>query len=321
MGKADRLSILSRHKRLAVAVGSSLVAILAVTSAVFTIGGWHLTVVYLVPFTAVAVMISIVLARRANAPQFLPIELLGLRTPDDAITLLCPADTRLRSQAKRLAAEAFKRSFVLDPNIYEQLWLKNNYILACLCDENEKLRGFFDVIPLRASFGEPLLQGRMSETQMTHDDVLSPSEMGSCEYLYIAGIAVENPSSFLARSYAYILIWGLLEYLNSFYGSTDPLLIAVASTEQGKALLEKFGLKWVNGADQRLDGGNLYAIRMSKREIERRQEWIGDWSKICTLSWKGKSNVVQLKDAKRPRRPSAAKIKQWDIQRPNSATK
>jgi len=320
MGKADHLRFLSRHKRLALAVGTSLAAILAITSAVFTIGGWHPAIVYIAPFAAAVVVISIVMAKRATAPQFLPIELVGLRT-DNAITLHCPADTKLRSQAKRLAADAFKRSFVLDPNVYEQLWLKNNYILACLCDEKDKLRGFFDVIPLRASFAEPLLQGRVSETQMTHDDVLSPSEMGSCEYLYIAGVAVENPDSYVGRNYAYVLIWGLLEYLKTFYGSTGPLLIAVASTEPGKALLEKFELKWENGADERVDGGNLYAIRMSKQEIERRQEWIGNWSKICNLSWKGKSNVVHLKDAKRPRRPSAAKVKHWDVPGPNSAAK
>lgn len=321
MGKTDRLSFLSRHKRLALTVGSSLMAILAITSAVLSIGGWHLAVIYIPPFAIAALVISIVLARRTTAPQFLPIELLGLRTPDNAITLHCPADTKLRSQAKKLAAEAFKRSFVLDPNVYEQLWLKNNYILACLCDENERLRGFFDVIPLRTSFAESLLQGRVSETQMTHDDVLPPSEMSRCEYLYIAGVAVENPDSYIGRYYAYVLVWGLLEHLKAFYGAANPLLIAVASTEPGQALLEKFELKWQNGTDERVDGGNLYSIRMSKQEIERRQEWIGNWSKICSLSWKGKSNVVHLRDAKRARRPSAAKIKHWDSPGPSMATK
>ncbi|HWA91157.1 MAG TPA: hypothetical protein VG889_14055 [Rhizomicrobium sp.] len=321
MGKSDRLNIL-RHKKFLLQIGGSFAAVLAVTSAIFTIAGWHLEIAFVIPFALAALLLSVFLTKRAIRAQFLPVEDLPDFNADTkgSATLICPCGSKLRSQAKQLAAESFARDFVIDPNIYEQLWLKNNYILTCLCDQNEIVHGYFDVIPVRSSFAIPLLKGRIHETQMTHDDVLSPHEMEKCEYLYIAGIAVRNPEAYLGRQDANILVWGLFEYLKKFYGFGAPLLIAIASTEPGKGLLKRFKMQWENGPRDRVDGGDLYVLKLTKQELDDRQARLPDWSNLCVRVWDGKSNVVRLKDVRRPRRPAAPKEKQIDISDTGSAS-
>ena len=214
----------------------------------------------------------------------------------------CPCSSSVVQQASRLAQECYGTHFTISATTYDAIWLKNPEVLAALVNEEGSLLGYFDVIPLKDAFAQMFIDGRVTEDQLRHDDVYAVSERAHCKYLFIAGLAVQSPESFSGRRNASMLVWSLLRYLEHDYGSTQPLVFAVAATKEGGDILRRFKLKLTTDAANRPDNFRLYSVRLSVYEITRRLACLPDWRGLCMLPWD--DNFIPI----RPTRPTLPQI-------------
>jgi hypothetical protein len=275
-----------RRKEFMSGFWGTFIAVLALPSALLTILGMHFSVVLTSGLLLFALTLSAVINKRRWTKRHLPV---GDIVPEGIerigrSTLRCPCDLRLADEAKRLAQYWYPTE-TITPDRFEQLRMKNPYILACLIGTRNELLGYFDVIPLGESFAHQFLRGTITESSITHEDVLPPGEMAVCKYLFISGLAVWNPDDYVDRRNANILVWGLLKYLDHFYGQAGPLVFASAATKEGEELLQKFGLEIHCEAALRVDRRRLYALPLSPEEIAKRIGCLPDWSFLCSLDW------------------------------------
>jgi|ERR1700734_817351 len=310
MAKASWLKALGQRKDFLLQLGATMVAIIGIASAVMGITDTHFNVGNTVLLFVVAFASSfLVNARSLITPQVSVDDVVPFEIGDDFfVRVHCPCDLRLSAEAKRLASQCFATSYTIAPEIYEQLRVKNPYILACLTDNRGVFLGYFDVIPVKEGFAAPLIKGAITEASITHEDVLAPHEMSTCKYLFLSGLAVCNQDTHSGRRNANTMVWAILKYLESFYGTGHPFAFAIAATKAGDELLRRFRLNLEGTGTGRLDRSNIYSIVITRQEILWRLARMPDWSRLCELDWV--RNVPILR-GQRPRRPRLPKSKQW----------
>lgn len=314
MGKARQLMALAQRREFYIPVAATFIAITGLASAILGIVGWQLGFIGGILLALGTLLVSgITNYRLLSAPQVAVDDILPHDIDDSRPTRLnCPVDLRMASKAFDLARDCFSGSVSIAPSTYEQLRVKNPYILGCLTDHDGNFLGYFDVIPLREEFARAFLQGFVTETQITHEDVLAPNEVASCRYLFIAGLAVCYPETHAGRRNAGILVWALLKYLDRFYRSAKPLSFAVAATKTGDDLLKKFKLPLQCEAESRADRYKLYSIQLTPGEIAKRLACLPDWSNLCVLDWQPNSRG-ERKNGKKPRRPRLPDTNAWNL--------
>ena len=307
MGKVRRLIALVKESEFVFGVAATFAAILGVTSAILSITGMQFHIGIALLLIAVALAATILFHFRGLvSPQVAVDDVLSSDNLDTLLTHLhCPCDLGLSTEAKNLARDCYATRVTIGPDLYEQLRVKNPFILACLTDRRGKFLGYFDAIPIRESFAGTFLGGRVTETQITHEDVLPPEEMHKCKYLFISGLAVHNPNTHAGRRNANILVWALLKYLAHFYGSAKPLAFAVAATKEGDHLLRRFRINLQAEATSRADGYRLYSLVMTREEIAKRLAYLPDWQLLCLLDWvKAPKSGKQHSAQRRPSLPT-----------------
>lgn len=286
MGKTSPIKNLVRRKEFLIGFWGTFVAVLALPSALLTILGMHFSIGLTSCLILFALSLSVIINRHSWVKRHLPVEDI---VPDDIerigrLRLRCPCDLKLADEAKRLAQYWYPTE-TITPDRFEQLRVKNPYILTCLTGARGELLGYFDVIPLKESFAIHFLRGTVTESEITHEDVFAAHEMSSCRHLFISGLAVWNPDTYLDRRNANVLVWGLLKYLDHFYSLTTPLVFASAATKEGEDLLQKFGLEIGCAATGRVDKRNLYTILLNQEVIAKRLACLPDWAILCSLDW------------------------------------
>lgn len=313
MGKARQLIALARQKEFFLRLGGTFVAILGVASAVLGIVDRHFNIGTALLLAIPALILSSLLHwRRLISPQVAVDDVIAPDVgPDAPARIVCPCDLAIAGEAKKLAQQCYAASVTIEPNTFEQMRAKNPYILACLQNHRGKFLGYFDAIPLRREFAQPFLHGLVIESQITHENVLAPDEMAACKFLFVSGLAVQDPNTYAGRRNASMLVWGLLKYLDRFYGSAKPLVFALAATREGDELLDRFKLTRRSNGGDRVDGYKLYSLTLTPNEIERRLACVPDWSMLCALSWA--PNTPLVRRGKRPRRPPLPETKTWSL--------
>lgn len=313
MGKAGRLIALARRNEFFLGLGATLVGVLGVASAVLGITGQHFEIGTAILLATIAVIIAgIIHYRRMISPQVAVDDVLASDFDSSLPSILnCPCDMKLAAEAKKLASECYAGSVTIEPDTFEQLRAKNPYILACLTDQRGDFLGYFDVIPVRPEFAHSLMQGLITETQITHEDVLAPSDLAHCKYLFVSGLAVRGPNTHAGRRSASVLVWSLLKYLDRFYGGSRPQVFALAATREGDELLRRFKLNLDSAGASRKDGYRLYSLTLSRPEIAKRLACLPDWEKLCQLSWAHPEGAP--KGNRKPRRPSLPEARAWKL--------
>ena len=286
MGKAGPIKSFSGRKEFMISFLGTFLALLGFPSAVLTMLGKHFSISLTSCLIFFAFSLSVIFNRNKWIKRHLPVEDI---VPDDIevvgkTSLRCPCDLKLANQVGDLA-QYYYGSASIPPINYEPLRVKNPHILACLLGPQGDFLGYFDVIPLKEGFANLFLQGRVAETDITHEDIFAPHEMKLCRHVYISGVAVCNPDTHVGRRNAHILVWGLLKYLDHYYSATNPYAFASAVTEDGEKLLRSFKLQVVCEASKRADGHTMYALSLSHLEITKRLACLIDWSLLCSLDW------------------------------------
>lgn len=297
MGKIGRVVRTALRKDFLLSYLGSFMAVLGIPATIAGMLGAPLTLSTTAGLIFLALGVSALVNRRKWSTK-LPVSAImpGKKT------LRCPSDLNLVCQAISLAGDEFGRNTISFSN-YEPLRAKNPYILTCLVGADGEFLGYFDVLPLKETFGQLFLQGRVSEKDLTHEDILSAQEMRRCKYVYIAGLAVCDSERQAGQVNAAILIWGLLKYLDHFYGSSKALTFASAATGDGENLLQSFSIPLVCGSNTRSDGQKMYGLCLSRHIIAERLACVPDYSLLCSIDWVSEKNTANNR-LPTPRRPA-----------------
>jgi len=152
--------------------------------------------------------------------------------------------------------------------------------------------GYFDILPLKASFFDAFIAGKVEEKQISHENILASKSARRCRRLYLAGIAAKDTEIFWRRHVS-ILVWGILKFVDHFYLRDRPIeLYALAATPPGEHILQKFNFELASRASERKDGYNLYRLVVSKDGLEKVIRSTRNWDGSCELGWSPKHPVT-----------------------------
>jgi hypothetical protein len=170
---------------------------------------------------------------------------------------------------------------------YEQWLLINPNIFVCLFGHDRRVLGYFDVFPLRGDFMNLLVEGRVGERDIRREHILRPRQASSASDLYLGGIAVAEPTAHAGKRNATMLLWALLNYMETFYtGNGSRSLYAEAATPEGEGLLQKFRFELVGSAKGRKDPHPLYRARLNSDHLDLARRVIPDFSNAVVTGWK-----------------------------------
>lgn len=223
----------------------------------------------------------------SQSSQHLPIgELLPmLNLSTDTLIMSCPCELTTAMKANQMAS-IFYGNEAVPFERYSQWLSKNPNVLVCLLDQQKEVVGYFDVFPLNANFIDGFVSGITKEDELSADHILSPNEARFCCQLYLGGIAVKSPDSFVGHRNVSILLWGLFHYLRSFYPEKRTRqLFALGSTVEGDALLRKFNFTIASPANMRKDKHNLYTLPFTHSLLDSYLSIMPEWNNTCRLSW------------------------------------
>jgi len=307
MGKAHWLKILVPRREFFVRSAGTALAIVAAVSAAVGIADVHLPQPAIIALIFAIFIVSALINMRSLISPNLVVgkTMLPELTDDFFVRVHCPCDSRLTSEAKKLAKLCFSATYTIAPNVYDLLRAKNPYILACMTDSRGNFLGYFDMIPVKETFALQLKRGKITEEDITDEDVLAADEMRHCKYLFIAGLAVHNPGTQVGARNGSAMVWAMLKYLETFYVSQEPVAFAVAATKTGDELLQKSKFNLDGNAADRRDKSNFYSIVITREEVRWRLNRSPDWTGLCLLDWAPNVTTSRRSGPRRPRLPKA----------------
>lgn len=254
-----------------------------------------------VPFAVAILLGSIAIAAwyAWKRVRPVPLPLAGL-LPDSlatapTIAIECTSERAALLQVHRLTEEVYPGVEPLPTDRYEQWLLLNPDIFVCLFDSSRSVLAYFDVFPLRPEFMRLLIDGRVGEQDIRHEDILTPSAAKWTTDLYLGGVAVSDWHRHEGRKCAAILVWGMLKYIDHFYPSAvSRTLYAHAVTKEGEGLLQKFRFQRVADPDGRKEPFPLYAGIISEELRELVKANVPDYSGVVRVGWASQPPTLRV---------------------------
>lgn len=303
MGKASRIVRKTLHKDFLPGFIGTFLAFLGVPATVISLLGGHFSLTITLGLVLFSLSASVIVNRHRWKSWSIPI------IPGKKI-LRCPCSLDLAQRAAKLARYEFGRNTISTFN-YEPLRARNRHILTCLINANGVFLGYFDVFPLKKSFAELFLQGKVSEKDLTHENMFSRREMRRSKYLYIAGIAACESDSPAGQVNATILIWGLLKYLDHFFGDSGAYIFASAGTPEGEKVLKHLKIPLICEASTRNDRQRLYGDMLTRELMNELLASVPDYTFLCSLDWESIKKSVEVVPI--PRRPVSPRKKRSQL--------
>ncbi len=204
---------------------------------------------------------------------------------------ICKPCTRSNLQ---LACQIVKPLFGhdhVDMQILEQWRLRNPQGFMQIENEQGELAACFVIVGLQSSFFTQLIQGTVVEAQIEGETVLSMRESKRQPRVYISGVMVRDPGSYIGAKRARVMIYCILKYIRHHYGF-DKQFYAVALNRQSELLLQSLKFTIATPRDGRQDHHDFYSLTSNKQtwiDIENR---IGDLSSCCKMTYVNPRNEV-----------------------------
>lgn len=183
------------------------------------------------------------------------------------IKVIFPCSHKYYIAANKLAKEKFGKNSVSSRTVTD--WKnRNEFILTCLSHDN-RMVGYFDILPLRTDFAIKLIDGESSEKDIRAENILGIHEMKSAEYLYFAGIAVCNTNSGEGYIHATYLVASAIQYIKKFYGESNvKKILTIPTSECGLKIATKHLNFFLEREGKlRKDGFDLYSKDFNLEEI------------------------------------------------------
>lgn len=238
--------------------------------------------------TIILVLIILLIIPKNNMPLGMEdvADELGNANRSKTVRIIFPCNNRFYKGANKLAREKFGKNSVSSKKVDD--WKnKNDLILTCLTDKN-KLVGYFDIIPLKTSFARNLLEGSVSENDISSEHILAQHEMLDAEYIYFAGIAVEYTNSGKGYLHGTYLIFAAILYTYLFYGDSRlKKILTIPTSECGLKIAEHLDFKIESDGKLRKDGLDLYSHDFSRSELhDLIQKRTGLFNRFDSLDYK-----------------------------------
>lgn len=175
----------------------------------------------------------------------------------------------------------FYRKDSLDFKLIESWRKKNPNIFLCIKDGNE-LVASFSLIPIKNSFMDMFISGRVKEDQLTIDDIYDSTKDKDAYRLYIAGVIVKNPGTPKSRSYTRVMVWALINFYKKYYGTKKVREVyGLAATKGGEKFMKDLLFELISPKDTRKDGHDLLVKQFTHQSLKEIEEKIPDYCKIC----------------------------------------
>lgn len=302
MGKIGRLVRDTFQKDFLPPFVGTFLAVLGVPATVVTLVGGHFSFATAIGLVFFSLTVTIIIHRhhwKSHSP--------GPGLINERKMLRCPCDQQLAQKAATLARSEFGRN-TIPPVSYEPLRGRNRFILTCLVGADGGFLGYFDVFPVKKSFAELFLQGRVSEKDLTPENMLGTSGMRRSKYLYVGGVAAADADQPVNGS---ILVWGLLKYLEHYYRDSGAYIFTSAASLQGEKLLRNLNIPVASDKTARKDRQTVYGARLTAELLSQLLSSVPDYTLLCSLEWEREKTSIQVRPT--PRRPFSSRRKRRQI--------
>ena len=239
------------------------------------------TILYLAAFCFVVGLVTTIVKGSSN---HLPYDVIYEETQDGQYEAgFCTRESL--AEANALTKAYYGDEYVPD-NVAESWRQKNPYAFVHILNKNKELCACFAVIGVEKSFMSQFIKGRLTDHELTSDDVLDYQNTKKSSTPYISGVVVKNPESPVGHRRTLVMIWSMLEYIKKMYGfrkSRDIYALAVSKPSEN--LLKKSGFELCGLSSQRKDGRNFYKMHLKSNKFDEIYARIGDYSKVCELKY------------------------------------
>lgn len=251
---------------------ASVIGVLSSLMTFFT-SSFNRSGILLGTFILVLTGITILVIMRWMPKGNLPTDLLDVseeleREKKDArFKIVFPCDSKYYRAANKLAKQKFGKHSVSSKTIDD--WKnRNEYILTCLTDNN-RMVGYFDILPLKTEFALELINGSKGEEDIQGKDLLPIDQIKNAEYIYFAGIAVKDTHSGQGCIHGTYLLASAVQYVNLLYNNSNvKKILTIPTSECGLKITNKLNFVLEREGLLRKDGHDLYSKDFDLNEIK-----------------------------------------------------
>ncbi len=166
-------------------------------------------------------------------------------------------------EANEIAKRCFGKRNVTPDEHFLGLYRHNRLVAVTLYDkQNKRTVGYIDLYPVTKDYLDGLRDGRYYEDELNNSNVLSESEMASVEFIYVAGIVVDDRLKSFDRSQASAcLLLAYIKYFDMVLCSQPERKLrigALAYTPDGARLLRKNGFVLTKAQGERGRKGDYF---------------------------------------------------------------
>ena len=171
-------------------------------------------------------------------------------------------------------------------DVAEQWRLKNPQGFVSIINTAGELCACFGLLALSPSFTDVFYRGQCMDTTLRAADILNPDEAKRSTRLYLSGIIVRDAGTHRGHKQAKVMLWAIMRFYRDCFGlRRERTFFGLAVTPESERLLKTLKFNLASERATRLDGGNLYELKMTKLAWERVAQRVGDLSGMCTVDW------------------------------------
>lgn len=232
---------------------------------------------------AIMALFSILIAYRRGQQKLLPPIIIDELSSENSYTVAFCDNQSLR-EADEMTKPYFGRHGFIPFEQIEQWRLKNEKGFVQINNVEGVLCACFVILGLEPSFLDQFIAGRVTEHDIDSDVVMSFDNTKKEGRIYISGVVVRDPHSFMGRKRATLMLWAILQYIKKIFGfRKDRTFYAVGLTGESERLLKTMGFHICGNKGSRKDNSNLYRIDFNKKKWDELVARIGDYSKMVSF--------------------------------------
>ncbi|HKQ40828.1 MAG TPA: hypothetical protein VJ063_22360 [Verrucomicrobiae bacterium] len=172
---------------------------------------------------------------------------------------LRPADKTDVDWIAAQQAQVYADHDAIPRHILQEWFAANPYAFNIICDRHGARVGHLNIIPVKATTLQMLLEGKIREKEVRGDSIYSAAERDAVSCLWIESIAVDVSNPY-RRARALLNVFegahGALERLAEPAKLTN--FYSLSATRAGANLIKRFGFQLAAGGNHRTDGLDLY---------------------------------------------------------------
>lgn len=128
--------------------------------------------------------------------------------------------------------------------------------------------GYFDILPLKNDFAQKLIKGEVGENDIRAENILAMHEIKNAEYIYFAGIAVQNTNCGKGYIHGTYLLASAVKYIKLLYENTNlKKILTIPTSECGLKIANHLNFSLEREGSMRKDGYDLYTKDFDPEEL------------------------------------------------------